>query len=717
VSGAGDSGRLASLFAPRSIAVIGASANPKGLGASALANLRRGYQGSVYVVNNRAPDVQGLPSYPSASDLPEPVDLAIVSVPADAAMEVIADAALAETRAMLIFTAGFAETGPEGAAAQRHLRDLAREHGIAVLGPNTMGFADINSGAFATFEPGLARSYERPDQGPMGGPVAIVSQSGGFGSYIRAAGRKAGVRIGWFVSTGNEVDVTVADAITYLVERDDVGVLAVFSEGIADGESLLEAAALARARGKSLVLMKGGRGQVASEVALTHTASVVGSDDVFASVCAQYGIHQVQTMEGLIDAALALQSGRRARGRRIAVVTTSGGMAVTMADEAEACGLQLPALQAPERDHLESLIPSFGSARNPVDVTAQIITSASHFADVIETVTRCDEIDGVALYAGSRSRTADSIKDAILKLHARTEKPIVAVSDGRIARALITSEIPTYADPSRAIRALAAVAAQLPPSQAPPRRRSEPDLERQAEARSLLAAGSDGDILLEHDAKPVLALYGVETTEERCVDGAAEAVGAAELIGYPVALKILSRQAPHRSQLDGVRLGLEGAAAVREAHGELLATAAEHGVELEGLLVQEMVPATFQLALGLVDDPAFGPIVTVGVGGVLVEIIDRIAMRRAPVDGSSAIEALGSISAGRLLGSPRGLSPAAAEAAAGALVAIGELGLELPEIAELDLNPLLIRSDGRAVAADALIRLGENRLEAQPTRP
>lgn len=698
----GEARRLDPLLTPRSVAVIGASANPNGLGASALANLRRGYRGNLYVVNHRSSEVQGLRTYVSAAHLPEPVDLAIVAVPAEAAPGVIAEAAAAGARAVLVFTAGFAETGREGAAVQRELGELAKEHEMVVCGPNTMGFADINRGVFATFEPGIARSYESPDRGPTGGPVAIISQSGGFGSYIRAAGRNAGLGVGWFVTTGNEVDVTVADVIAYLAGRDEVGVLAVFAEAVDDGEKLLAAVDAARERDKALVLMKAGRSAIASEVAFTHTASVVGADDVFDAVCRQYGIHRVSTMEELIDAGIALQSRRRSRGRKIAVVTTSGGMAVTMADEADACELELPLLPPSERNLLDSLIPPFGSTRNPVDVTAQIITSATRYAEVIETVAASEGIDAVALYAGSRSRTAESIAKGIVELYSRTTKPLVAVSDGSIARTLSATAIPTYADPSRAIRALAALAGQR--RVAPPRRHN-PDEERQAAVGSLLAPHRGRDLLLEHEAKAILSHYGIQTTRERGVGDADEAVEAAEQIGYPVAMKMLSRDAPHRSQLGGVRLGLGDGAAIRRAHHELLAGAAERGIELEGVLVQEMVAGTLHLALGLIRDASFGPIVTAGVGGVLVEIIDRIAMRRAPLDTATAMEALRSISGGRLLNTPRGLTESAAGRVTDAMIALGQLGLELPEVIELDLNPLIVIGDGGVVAADALIRL------------
>lgn len=705
--------RLDCLFAPRSVAVIGASTNSWGLGASTLANLRRSYGGKLFVVNHRSPEVQGLRSYASAADLPEPVDLAIVAVPAEAAARVIADAATAGARAILVFTAGFAETGPEGAVAQGRLREFAREHKIVVCGPNTMGFADINGGIFATFEPEIARSHESTEQGPTGGPVAIISQSGGFGSYIRAAGRMAGLGIGWFVTTGNEADVTVADAIAYLSEREDVGVMAVFSEAIRDGERLLAAVARAREQGKSLVLMKAGRSPVASEVAFTHTASIVGSEEVFDAVCAQYGIHQVETMEELIDAGLALQSNRRSRGRRIAVVTTSGGMAVTMADEAEARGLKLPVLPPSDQDRLGALIPPFGSTRNPVDVTAQIITSATQYENVIETVTGSEEIDAVALYAGSRSRTAESIARAIVELHARTEKPLVAVSDGRIASTLEAAEIPTYGDPARAIRALAALASQGPGQ---PGTAHEPNSQRRAEARELLRTNGVDGVLLEDEAKALLSRYEITAAREERAGDPDEAVEAATQIGYPVALKMLSREVPHRSQLGGVRLRLGDATAVRRAHAELLAAAAEQGIELEGVLVQEMVPGTLHLALGLVADPSFGPVVTVGLGGVLVELIGRTAMRRAPLDEPTAMDALRSISAGSLLGPPHGLTERAARRVTEAMIALGQLGLELPEVAELDLNPLVVTGDGHAVAADALIRLGPDAHESSQTR-
>ncbi|MEU7004914.1 acetate--CoA ligase family protein [Nonomuraea sp. NPDC046570] len=677
------------LLAPTSIAMVGASNNTWSIGGMVTANLLRAFDGPVHPVHPRDTEIQGRKACPSIADLPEPVDLAVIAVPAGQVLGVVEQAAERGVGGAVILTSGFAEAGPEGKDLQQALADVSARTGIRLIGPNCIGYMNVAGGVMANF----ALLPNEPL--PQPGPVALVSQSGGFGSYLTSKALLSGVRLGWFVTTGNEVDVNLAQTLRFLVERPEVGVLLTFSETLRDPETFIDAAVRAAELGKPMVMLKAGRTEAAAKAALSHTASVTGSAAVMDAVCEQYGVIVAQTMEEMLDLGLIFQDGRRPAGDRIAIMTTSGGAGVLLSDVAAQQGLTVPELPEDEQAALTELMPRpfYGSVLNPVDTTAQITGNPEAYGKVVNAVAGSPSVDMLTTVVWAHPGPAI---DTVIDTYRSTTRPLAVLTNAPVVD-LTEAGVPTYTDPARAVGSLAALA-RFTTRPIPARAPYRPDEERRERARALLTGGSP---MLECDAKKLLALYGVPVTAEEFVHSPEDAARAAGSIGGPVALKAMSYQLPHKSDAGAVRLG------VRDVPGEYAAMLAEVArkapqARIEGVLVQQMVPARLELTCGMRRDPAFGPMVAAGLGGVLVEILAEAVLLRPPFDVRTARAALDGLAGGRLVSGGRGLSEEEAELVATVMTGLAELALDLPEVDEVDVNPLRV-ADGAVVAADGLV--------------
>jgi len=710
------------LFRPSSIAVLGASDNNQSPGGTVYANLRRDFPGTLFAVNARRDTVQGDRAFRSLDEVPAPVDLAVVITPALEVPGLIRRCIDRGDGAALVISSGFAEAGGaspggrppgspaghspggrppgspagSGTEAQAAISELASAAGFPVLGPNCIGFMNRHAGVMANFS--LRPDADRPEPGP----VALVSQSGGFGSYILEKAIRASVRVGLFVSTGNEADVTVARVLRYLVERPDVSTLLTFCEALRDPALFLEAADRAVELGKVIVALKTGDSEATARAALSHTASIVGSAEVFDAVCAQYGVLKAVSIEEMVDLGLVLQGGRRMSGRRIGITTPSGGAGVLVADAASKAGLEVPALPAADRALITPHIPGFGSALNPIDLTAQLTSfPPDSYGRILDAVAGCEVIDAVLPVTWLDEGDA---ADAIRRVYQEQAKPVVsAITVGGIK--LGRDGIPTLPDPTRAVRALACLAeVSTRPRPEAGRRAVRTDPRRAARARDLLSAEAGRPFVLEAVAKQVLALYGVPVSKEVVVHDADEAARAAETLGGRVALKALSYALPHKSDQGGLRLGVKGGTGAAKAYLELVAalTGPGRGLELQGVLVQQMVPATIEIMCGLDRDPVFGPVVAAGLGGALVEVLGDPVLLRAPFTLIEAERAARAIAGGRITHPVRGLDDGQLTALAEAMVGIGTMAVELPEVASADVNPFRVSGTGFC-AVDALL--------------
>lgn len=686
------------LLAPSSVVVIGASETRGSIGSWIHRNMQRAFEGPLYAVNPRAESVYGSPTFADVLELPTGVDMAVAVVPAPHVVATIEKCAERGIGGVVVLTSGFSESGEEGRLMQERIAEVAEETGVRVVGPNCIGYMNVGSGVMANF----ALFPEQPM--PPAGPVALVSQSGGFGSYITTKSLLAGLPLGWFVSTGNEVDVNVAQVIENLVERDDVKVILACCESLRDPESFIAAAKRADELDKPILLLKMGRSDEAAEAAMSHTASVVGSAEVLDAVCEQYGVIIVDTMEELLDLGMIFQNGRRSAGNRIGIMTTSGGAGVLMTDCAVSEGLTVPPLKSEEAEHIESMMPTpfYGSVQNPVDTTAQITAFPDRFKPVLNAVMESPSIDAFTTVTWA---IESPMNDAIVDEYLSSDKPFALLSTAWM-ELFQRAGLPTYTDPQRAIHALGALARY---SQ---RDRLEPVVAERPAAKTHateILASVTGGLLLESDAKRVVADYGIKITEERLVGDVEGALEAARAIGGDVALKVMSYQLPHKSDFGAIRLGLSGDEEIRSGYHDMMAEVARKAPEarIEGVLVEQMVPARIELTCGVLQDPVFGPMVSVGLGGILIEVIAETTLLRPPFSEEAAVRAIGKLAGGRLVSARRGLSPEEVREVAQIVVQVGHIALTHPEIAEIDVNPIRV-DDGQAIAADALIVLDDH---------
>lgn len=683
------------LLAPKSIAMVGASNNMYSIGGLVFANIKRSFQGALFPIHPKDAEVQGLTAYADISALPQSVDLVVIAVASHAVEAVIEQAVAKGVGGVVLLSSGFAEAGEEGIALQARVAQKAREGGVRVIGPNCIGYLNIGGGVMANF----ALTPDEPL--PPGGSVALVSQSGGFGSYLTTKGLLTGLRLGWFVSTGNELDVNIAGVLRYLVERPEVKVMLAFSETLRDPHVFIETARRAQELDKPLVILKAGRSEAAAKAAMSHTASVVGAVNVFDAVCRQYGVIVAHSMEEMLDLGMIFQDGRRVKNNRVAVMTTSGGTGVLLADESALSGLEVPTFPADEQQKMLDVLhtPFYGSVANPIDTTAAIRPDA--LKAVQQLVANSPSVD--MLTTVTWARAIEAAKDLVTLYHA-TDKPLAVLSTD-LVEPLKEAGVPTYTDPQRVAKSLAALyrfSSRRPSTDGA----FSSDANRTARARQHLELPAGEYVLMEAQGKRLFAEYGIPLTAEEWVHSEDQAVAAAERIGGKVVLKIMSYQLPHKSDVGGVRLGLQGEQAVREAYRAMLEEVSRRApnAKLDGVLVQQMVPARMELTCGLQRDEVFGPMVAVGLGGVLVEQLAETTLLRPPFSLETARQALGQLLGGRLIQGRRGLSDEEQNQIAAIMVGVGNLALENDNISEVDINPIRV-DEGKAYAADALVVL------------
>ncbi|MFI8993250.1 acetate--CoA ligase family protein [Streptomyces sp. NPDC053542] len=704
-SASSDSGgdAVQKLLYPRSIAVLGASDNPAKLSGRPVAYLKRfGFAGRILPVNAVRETVQGLPAYRGLDEIDGDIDLAMIMLSAERTADAVRACGRRGIPAAIVGASGFAELGGEGAALQRDLRAAIEESGVRVLGPNCLGMIGVRDRAMPTFTSALDEDVPLHE-----GPVAFLSQSGAFGGFVFNESQNLGIGISHYLNTGNEVDLSVAELLDGLVRTDQTQVVLAYLEGVTGGRRLLEAAREAHERDKPIIAVKVGRSAAGARAAQSHTASLAGEDAVFDGAARQYGILRVDGPEEMLDAAQIFATGRRARGRRLTSLSVSGGAGALMADAAAQYGLEVRPWDETWQRKMAAAIPAYGSPRNPVDLTGTLLAEPGILRRALRVAVEHPDTDMIAVLLGCADSCAAELIDAVAEAHRATDRPVVVVwtgGSGRPRQRLRDLGIPCYTGPGSAAAALGLLADfSLRPALSRPQR---PDGIDDAAARSLLtAARAAGRAQLdEEESTRLIAAYGIPCAASRAVESAEAAVAAAAELGGPVAVKLLSDRIGHKSDIGGVRLGLADAGAVREAADGLLALAREAAVDDARLLVQRMASAGTELIVGTKNDPVFGPVVVAGLGGVLVEALADSQVAVAPIDTDTARRLLLSLRGSRLLGAVRGKPPRDLDAAAETVARLSWLAADLSEdLAELDVNPLLLGPEGHgAVAVDAL---------------
>jgi acetate---CoA ligase (ADP-forming) len=680
---------LRALFAPGSVAVVGASPDLAKPGGRALAYLSQvGYRGRVYPVNPRHEEIGGLRAYASVEALPEAPDLAIFIIPAGAIPAAVAAAGARGVRSAVVCSSGFAEAGAAGRELERQLVAAAEASGMALLGPNCLGYFDARHGIAATFSTALQLDADAP-----AGQIAFVSQSGALGAGIFSVGRLQGAGLGMFVSTGNEALVGVADVVRYLAGDDDVSTVLCYIEGTPDGRGFVDAARLAREAGKRVAAIKVGRTDAGVRASQSHTGALAGSSELWDAAFRRAGVLMAEDMQHLLDIGVALDGCAVAAGRRIAVVSMSGGAAALMADRAAQAGLELPLLSEGTRARLAEVLPGFAGTANPVDYGA-VYGDPGAIERVVRIAAGADEIDIVALFIGLTPGYVGVLEEHLARIAAEIGKPLLVAWLGAPRECLgelRARGVPAYDDPSRMIDAAAALArapAPLPANLPVPGSKGSSvraELER-------MAAGVAS--VPERELKALLARAGLPVVREERAATAEQATALAGELGSRVAVKVDAEGLLHKSDIGGVVLGV-GPAAVEQAFAQVTAAGARAGYKVNGALVAQMAEPGLELIVGGRWDAQFGPTVLVGAGGVTAEVLGDVRVELAPVTAGQAREMLGALRTAPLLSGYRGEPArdldAAAEVVAGVSRLVAEAGGLL---AEFDLNPLVVYPEG-----------------------
>lgn len=688
--------RLAALLCPGSIALVGCPSDLSRPGARPLLYLlKHRYPGRLYPVNPRHSEIAGLRAYPSLRELPERPDVVWIGVPDREVAAVLEECARLKVPAALILTAGFGETDREGRARQAELQRIARDGGVTVLGPNMLGFINCWDRVPLTYSPAGGLDQLLP------GGLAVVSQSGALAGIVvnRAVDRRVGISV--MISTGNELDVTVSECLEYCAEDARTRAVALVAEGIRDGLRFRHAAARLLEAGKPVVALKLGRSRAGRRNALTHTGALAGSDVAWRAVSRQLGIVEVDSLEDLVDVAAYLSRDSRPV-RRVAVVSTSGGASILMADHLEARGLRVPPLSRPTVEALGRLLPRYAATRNnPVDVTAGL--SEDVYRQVVETLGQDDRVDAVvAMVTGAQGIERAQNLAAVAQ---GASRPLVvcwlggSLTEGGVP-VLDAAGVPCFRSPRVAALALAA------PIQAQSARARWRGRPRRARKPGVLPPPASASGVLSYETAADLARSaGVPFPPEQVVHTPSAAVRAAQRIGFPVAVKVLARELVHKTDMGAVVLDLDSARAVHRATVRLLRR--RWRARVEGLLVQRMVRG-IEVLVGVTRDPTFGPLLVLGLGGVHAELFAETAARPLPVSRREIRVMLNEVRGLRpLLAGVRGGPPADVDALVRAVAAVGRLAAALGERLEaVDVNPLVVGPRGEGVwAVDLVVQL------------
>jgi acetyl coenzyme A synthetase (ADP forming)-like protein len=704
---------LRPMLEPRAVAVIGASRDPASMGRRVLDALAAaGFAGPIYPVNPAAGEIAGLRAYRSVRDVPAGVDLGVVAVPRDRVLAVVDDCAAAGVKSLVVITAGYAEAGAEGRALQQQLVERVRGYGMRMVGPNCMGLLNAKPAVRlnASFSPIF----------PAPGHVGLSSQSGALGLAILALASNRGVGFSTFVSVGNKADVSSNDLLEYWEEDEATRVILLYLESFGNPRRF---ARLARriGRTKPIVAVKAGRTRGGSRAAGSHTAALAANDVAVDALFHQAGVIRADTIDEMFDIAACLDAQPLPAGRRVAIVTNAGGPGILAVDACESSGLTVAPFSAETRAQLAVFLPSAASTGNPVDMVAS--AGPDEYRRAIEVALADKDTDALIIIFAPvdvkhSAATVAAIREGIANARraGATEKPILAcvmADPGRPQPLEAGGErIPGYTFPENAAHALAKVASYAEWRSQPPGLLWGFDDIHVDEARAICRGAADArgeDWLTDEEMRRVLYAFGLPVAASAVAHTADDAAALAAVLGFPVVAKILSHRVQHKTEIGGVRLNLQDASAVRRAFDDILARAKNAGIldAVDGVLIQPMLTGGVETMIGVAADRLFGPLIGFGLGGIYVELLGDVRFRIAPLTDVDADELLREIRGFPLLQGYRGQPAADVDALRDLMLRVSRLADEVPEIIELDLNPVIALPAGHGCRiVDARIKVG-----------
>jgi acetyltransferase len=688
------------LFEPESIAVVGAAREETKVGHIVLRNIiSSGFAGKLYPVNPKSDEILGLKCYASITLVPQKVDLVVITTPSRTVPDIIDEAGRKGTKAAIIISAGFKETGKDGAELERRVGEIARSYGMRVLGPNCLGMINTNSRINATFV----------NQYPRAGSIAISSQSGAICSVMLDWAQRTNVGFSKFISVGNKLDIDEADLLQYLRDDPLTNVIGMYIEGTNRGIEFMHQAKLTT-RTKPIIALKAGRTSSGAKAASSHTGALSGSDRIYDAAMAQSGIIRVKTIEELFDHLTLFSSMPLPEGDRIAIITNAGGLGVMAADACSDFGLILASFKPETIDRLKTKLPESANFYNPVDVIGD--ADADRYSFAVETIMRDENVSCIlALMAPTDIVDTSAVATALAKFAGNSAKPFVTAFVGgsgleKAVSILRRSGVPNYESPDRAVESLSAMVAY---KRFKDSKEDEGPLSYAGDKVRVKAVldtvrSEDRLMLSEMEGKEILRAYGIYVPEEGAARDAEEAVRVAQRIGYPLVMKIESNDIAHKTDVGGVMVDIKSDEEVRTQFQLMVARVSSKmpQAKLDGVSLEKMVKGR-EVIIGMVRDNQFGPVITFGLGGIFVEIMKDVAQRIAPLTRNDVNTMIQSIKAYPILTGARGRRPADIPALRDAIGRLSQLAIDFPELAEFEMNPVIVGDEGQgASAVDAL---------------
>lgn len=691
---------LTPFFAPRGVAIIGASATPNKLSYGILRNMTLyGFQGQIAPVNPKADQILGLTCYPDITSVPDPLDLAVIVLPAPAIPATLEACGQRGIRAVIIISGGFKEVGEEGAALEKQILEIAARYQMRLIGPNCVGTLDLYSGLNTTFIQGV----------PEKGGIGFISQSGAVGGGVVDYIRNKYIGFANFASLGNEADITETDVIEYLRQDEHTRVIAVYVEMIRDGQRFIQVARQTTPH-KPIVLLKAGRTSAGARAVSSHTGSLAGSHAAYRAAFLQAGVIEAETVTDLFDISMALAHQPLPQGNRVAIITNAGGPAALLSDSLAEHGLQIADLEEQTRSALRGRLNPAAQVSNPIDMLGGAEPPEYEFA--LQQALADPNVDAAVVILVPQALVNPlEVAEKIVQVAAAHTKPVLTCFMGewsveKARQHLHSHGIPMYVFPEipgRVLGAMLQYARWLnqPPYETAPLQ----GIDRNAAAQ-ILAQAADQTALGEAQTRPLFEAYGIPLVAGEAAHSPQQAAEAARRLGFPVALKIISADILHKSDVGGIRLNLNDPQSVEAAYQDMFSSIAARlpQARLEGVLVERMAEKGQEVIIGMRRDPNFGPLMMFGLGGIYVELFGDVSFRVAPLSRRDALEMIQQTHAGKLLSGFRGAEPGDLQAVVDVILRLSQLALDFPQIAEMEINPLRVFPHG-VLALDGRIIL------------
>lgn len=683
---------------PRSVAIVGASKDYSSISGKPLGNLiRHKFKGQIYPVNPKYDEIEGFTCYPNLLEIPGEVDVALIAVSSKRMMQILEECEQKQIHHLILFGSGFAEVGEEGKQLQEKVLEKARKAGIHILGPNCIGLLNVQE----SIPLGFATSFET-DKCFQAGNIGIASQSGALGFSLFGMAQDENIGFSYIINTGNQMDLDTLDCMAYMLEDDETDVVVGYLEGISDGEMLIELSKRAKQLHKPLILLKAGRSELGKKAAMSHTASLAGSEETFQAIAKQYGLITVNDIDDMIDAMKIFSRRKRANGNRIVTISNSGAAGIAMADYSEPLGLELIRLSNETKSKIQTIIPPYGSALNPIDITAQALKEQYILTDILETLIYDNQVDVIVVHLTFGGELSKNICKKIAEIDQKTDKPIIVTITGSSemtgeSRELLQKKgVPVY---STIYKAMVAIKNLVDFSIFC----NKDDIEQPV--HSIVQNEETKEkigIWTEERVKKEFSSIGIRVPKGTMITAASHLERIKGNVQYPVVCKVISDDVLHKTDAGGVKINIQNAFELEEAYVDILKSVKEYSptAHIKGILVEEMLQEDrIEMFIGIKEDPQFGSLIVCGLGGIFVEVLKDVSIRRAPIKHNEAYAMLKELKGYPLLEGVRGGKPRDIHALVETIVRISQFaGQHNGKIQELDINPVWVFEDGKGVA-------------------